>query len=130
MHDSEVARSCPTPSDPMDCSLPDSSVHRIFQARVLEWVAIASSVIEKAKGQKTFLLAQSVKNPPANVGDRGSIPWSGRSPGEGNGNPLQYLCLGNPISKRSPWATVHGVARLGYDLVTKPPKDKKGRRIM
>ena len=39
--DSEVARSCPTLSDPMDCSLPGSSVHGIFQARVLEWGAIA-----------------------------------------------------------------------------------------
>ena len=43
MHESEseVAQSCPTHSDPMDCSLPGSSVHGIFQARVLEWVAIA-----------------------------------------------------------------------------------------
>ena len=41
--ESEVAQSCPTPSDPMDCSLPGSSVHGIFQARVLEWVAIAFS---------------------------------------------------------------------------------------
>ena len=39
--ESEVAQSCPTPSDPMYCSLPGSSVHGIFQARVLEWVAIA-----------------------------------------------------------------------------------------
>ena len=38
--ESEVAQSCPTPSDPMDCSLPGSSVHGIFQARVLEWGAI------------------------------------------------------------------------------------------
>ena len=47
MHESEkwkeVAQSCPTPSDPMDCSLPDSAVHGIFQARALEWVAIAFS---------------------------------------------------------------------------------------
>ena len=43
--ESEVAQSCPTLSDPMDCSLPGSSVHRIFQARVLEWVAIAFSGI-------------------------------------------------------------------------------------
>ena len=42
--ESEVAQSCPTPSDPMDCSLPGSSVHGIFQARVLEWVAIAFSI--------------------------------------------------------------------------------------
>jgi len=39
----EVAQSCPTPSEPMDCSLPGSSVHGIFQARVLEWGAIAFS---------------------------------------------------------------------------------------
>ena len=43
MHESEVAQSCPTPSDPMDCSLPGSSIHGIFQARVLEWGAIAFS---------------------------------------------------------------------------------------
>ena len=41
--ESEVAQSCPTPSDPMDCSLPGSSIHGVFQARVLEWVAIAFS---------------------------------------------------------------------------------------
>ena len=41
--ESEVAQSCPTPSDPMDCSLPGSSVHGIFQTRVLEWGAIAFS---------------------------------------------------------------------------------------
>ena len=43
MHESEVAQSCPTLSDPMDCSLPGSSVHGLFQARVLEWGAIAFS---------------------------------------------------------------------------------------
>ena len=43
MHESEVAQSCPSPSDPVDCSLPCSSVHGICQARVLEWVAIAFS---------------------------------------------------------------------------------------
>ena len=43
MHESEVAQSCPTLSDPMDCSLPGSSVYGIFQAKVLEWGAIAFS---------------------------------------------------------------------------------------
>ena len=43
--ESEVAQSCPTLCDPMDCSLPDSSIHGIFQARVLEWGAIAFSEI-------------------------------------------------------------------------------------
>ena len=43
--ESEVAQLCSTPSDPVDCSLPGSSVHGIFQARVLEWVAIAFSIV-------------------------------------------------------------------------------------
>ena len=43
--ESEVAQSCPTPSDPMDCSLPGSSVHGIFQTRVLEWGAIACLIL-------------------------------------------------------------------------------------
>ena len=45
-----------------------------------------------------------------NVGDQGSIPGSGRAPGEGNGNPLQYPCLENPMEGGAWWATVHGVA--------------------
>ena len=45
--ESEVAQSCPTLSDPMDCSPPGSSIHGIFQARVLEWGAIAFSELEK-----------------------------------------------------------------------------------
>ena len=49
-----------------------------------------------------------VKNPPANVGEAGSILGSGRSPGEGNGNPLQYSCLGNPMDRGAWQATVHG----------------------
>ena len=51
-----------------------------------------------------------VKNLPANAGDLGSIPGSGRSLGEGNGNPLQYSCLGNPVDREAWRATVHGVA--------------------
>ena len=55
-----------------------------------------------------------VKNPPPSAGDIrdvGSIPGSGRSPGEGNGNPLRYSCLENPMDRGAWWATVHGVAR-------------------
>ena len=55
-----------------------------------------------------------VKNPPANAGDArdsGLVPGSGRSPGEGNGNPLQYSCLENPMD-RGAWQTViHGVTK-------------------
>ena len=50
-----------------------------------------------------------VKNPPANAGDVGLIPGSGRSPGEGNDNPLQYSCLENPIDRGISQATVHGL---------------------
>ena len=60
-----------------------------------------------------------VKNPPANAGDVGSIPGLGRSPGEGNGNPLQYSCLGNLMDRAAWWATVHGLQRVGHDLATK-----------
>ena len=52
-----------------------------------------------------------------NSGDLGSIPGLGRSPGEGNGNPLQYSCLENPIDRGAWWATVHGVTRVRHDLV-------------
>ena len=50
-----------------------------------------------------------VKNPPANAGDTGD--GSGRSPGEGNGNPLQYSCLRNPMDRGDWWATVHGITK-------------------
>ena len=53
----------------------------------------------------------AVKNPPANAGDEGSIPGSGRSLGEGNGNPLQYSCLANPMDRAAWQATVHGVTK-------------------
>ena len=55
-----------------------------------------------------------VKNPPAkaeDAGDMGSIPGLGRSPGVGNGNPLQYSCLENPMDRRAWQVTLHGVAK-------------------
>ena len=52
-----------------------------------------------------------VKNSLANAGDTTSIPGLGRSPEEGNGNPLQYSCLGNPMNRGAWWATVHGVTK-------------------
>ena len=60
-----------------------------------------------------------VKNSPANAGDAGSILGSGISPGEGNGNPLHYSYLGNPMDRGAWQATVHGVARVGHNLVIK-----------
>ena len=55
-----------------------------------------------------------IKNPPANAGgirDIGSIPGSGRFPRDGNGSPLQYSCLDNPMVRGAWWATVHKVAK-------------------
>ena len=82
--ESEVAQLCPTLSDPMYRSLPGSSVHGIFQARVLEWGASAF-FIHNSKGGILF--------------------------GEGNGTPLQYSCLENPMDGGAWKATVHGVAK-------------------
>ena len=65
------------------------------------------------------------KNLPANAGDTrdaGLIPGLGRSPGEENGNPLQYSCLENPIDRGAWQATVHGVTRVRHDLESKPPQ--------
>ena len=58
------------------------------------------------------LVAQWLKNLPANAGDTSSIPGSGRSPGEGNGNPLWYSYLENPMDRGAWWAIVHGVAKM------------------
>ena len=55
-----------------------------------------------------------VKASASNVGDLGSIPGSGRSSGEGNGNPLQYSCLENPMDGGAWWPTVHGLQRVGH----------------
>ena len=150
----EVTQSCPTLCNPMDCSLPGSSIHGIFQARVLEWVAISfsrgssqprdqtqvSCIVgrrftiwatrevfgregrdnvnciwpdesHRYEGMKGFPCGASVKNPSANAGDPGSIPACKRCPGEGNGNPLQYCSLGNPMGRGAWWARVHGVTK-------------------
>ena len=62
IHASEVAQSCPTPSDPMDCSLPGCSVHAIFQARILEWVAIPFSEVLLSGFKFWSGFAQSTNN--------------------------------------------------------------------
>ena len=83
--ESEVAQSCPTLCDPVDCSLPGSSVHGIFQARVLEWGAIAFSETLALQLSKYFMKGLEELLLYTHV-----IPGLGRSPGGGHGNPLQY----------------------------------------
>ena len=73
-----------------------------------------STIYETASYHREKWASQVVQNLPANAGDAidsDSIPRSGRSPGVGNGNPLQYSCLENPVDKGHWWATVHGVAK-------------------
>ena len=65
-----------------------------------------------------------MKNLPASAGDVGLIPGFDIFPGEENGNPLQHSCLGNPMDRGAWWATVHGVATVGHNLMTKLPTTK------
>ena len=73
------------------------------------------------------LVAQWVKNLPAkqetasNAGDLGSVPRSGKSPGDGNGNPLQDSHLRSPMDRGTWPTTVRGITRVRHNLVTKPP---------
>ena len=128
--ESEVAQSCPTLSDPMDCSPPGSSVLEIFQARILEQVTISYSRESSSPREQTHVfctgrqilyhyatweahgyqnsplifgaslalwatvVAQAVTNLPAMQETRVR-----KIPGEGNGNPLQFSCLGNPMDR-------------------------------
>ena len=78
---------------------------------------MTNKIVEIGSGCRiigSFLGGSVVKNLPANAGDsrdRDSIPGSGRSPGGGNGNPLQYCCLENPRDRGTWWAIVHGVIK-------------------
>ena len=96
MHESEseVAQSCPTLCDPMDCSPPGSSIHGIFQARVLEWGAITffKPLINSYQFSSFlyfFLFTMHYAK----------------------STPLQYFCLENPMGGGAWWAAVHGVPR-------------------
>ena len=64
-----------------------------------------------------------------NSGDMGLIPGSGRSPGEGNGHPLQYCGLENSLDRGAWWATAHGVTRVKHESTTKPPPPPKDKVV-
>ena len=107
-------------SHPMDCGPPGSSIHGICQARILEWGAIAFSLYTSEMDSTwASQVALVVKNPSASAGDASSIPGSARSPGEGNGNPLQDSCLGNLMDSGAWQATVHGVTKNQTRLSTR-----------
>ena len=69
-------------------------------------IALSPKCLLTCSKEKGFPDGAEVKA--CNVGGLGSIPGMGRSPGEGNGNPLQYSCLENPMDGEAWWATVHG----------------------
>ena len=83
-----LLQSCTTLCNPMDCRLPGSSLHEIFQARILEWVAMPSSW--RSSQPRDWIQVSWIAESACNAGDPGSIPGLGRSTGEGIGYPLQY----------------------------------------
>ena len=81
-------------------------------------VSLKAKIHRKIIGSKS---GSAVKNLPATLVSRDlvSTPESGRSPGEGNGNPLKYSCLGYPMDRTAWQSTAHGVQRVRHDLATK-----------
>ena len=88
----------------------------------LEKASMHSAIIIKMNSEPVGFPHSSVgKEWVCNAGELGSIPGLGRSPGEGNGYPLQYSCLENPMGREAWQAIVHGVTKVGHNLATKPP---------
>ena len=77
---------------------------------VLGWEAVVTSE-QRFTLYRRLPYSSDDKESACNAGDLGLIPRSGRSPGEGNGNPLQYSCLENPMDRGAWWATVYGVTK-------------------
>ena len=97
IHRSEVAQSCPTLCNAMDCSLQSFSVHGIFQARVLEWVAtLAFLYTNNEKSEREIKESISFTIATKRIKYLG-INLPKETKGEGNGNLLQYSCLENPV---------------------------------
>ena len=95
------------PCESLYCSICFFAVFGAEPAKCLEYACIPGG--------------SDCKESACNAGDLGLIPGLGRSPGEGNGNTLQYSCLENSMDRGAWWATVHGVRRIRHDLVSKPP---------
>ena len=83
----------------------------IIHSLLLTVIPLGKRVISYLPLYLYFPDGSVVKNPPANAGDMDSVSGLGRSPGEGNGNPVQYFCLGDPMDRGAWWATVHGVTK-------------------
>ena len=107
--ESEISQSCLTLSDPIDCSLPGSSVHGIFQARVLEWGVTTYLRL------LIFLLAVLIPSCDSSSSVYhmmySAYKLNKQEPGNGSSSPLQYSCLKNQMGEGACWATVHGVTK-------------------
>ena len=111
---SEVAQSCPALCDPLDCSPPGSSIHGIFQARILEWVAMPFP--RRSSQPRDWTRVSHIVGRCFTVwAVAGSIPGSGRSPGGGHGNPLHYSCLGIPWTEESGGLRSIGLHKVRHD---------------
>ena len=84
---------------------------RLWWPFLLQVIDISGSPKTTASALQGFPGGSEVKASACNAGDLGSTPGLGRSPGEGNGNPLQYSCLENPMDGGAWWATAHGVSK-------------------
>ena len=103
------SQSCPTLCNSMNCSPPGSSIHGIFQTRILEWVAIL--LPGKSHGRRSLVGCSPWGRTESGMTERLHFHFSLSCIGERNGNPLQYSCLENPGDRGAWWAAVHGVAQ-------------------
>ena len=95
---------------PLKSELIRINIHGILYSIILIMCTLKINLCHLITHQG-FLSGSCVKNSLANAEDEHLTPGSGRSPREGNGNPVQYSCLGNPMDRGVWWATVHGVAK-------------------
>ena len=107
----------PLNGNPLQCSgLGNPTDRGARQLQSIRSQRVGHDWATKPQWNLAFPGGSAVKNPPVNAGDTGSVPGPGRSPGEGNGNPLQYSCLENPMDRGAWQATVHGVAKSQIQL--------------
>ena len=85
--------------------------------RHIRWPGMLNKAPQDARLKPLTFIAQSGKESSCNAGDQGSIPGLGGSPGEGNGNPLQYSCLENPRDGGAWWADIYGVTQVQTRLM-------------
>ena len=84
-----------------------------FKSVLMRWMNLEPIILSEVSQKKehNYCIGSEDKASACNMGDPDSIPGLGRSPGEGNDNPLQYSCLENPMDRGAWWATIYGVTK-------------------